>query len=167
MSRLARGLAYAFAAALLVSCAVAARKKPREPRLPPAAPAADSVTSALWSLDENGGPVVADSGPFRLRGTAGPDTRTDFGRFRSARIFERKQQSFVVVPHNPALDVAGGFTIEAWVQVNSASEYELQVIAARWSPVPGEQSWVLGVSGNRRAYPLVPAGAPGDRKSVV
>lgn len=156
-----RRLAFALGAALLVALATGASRKPREPKKPPAPPAVDSVTTALWSLDENGGPLAADSGPFRLRGTAGADTRTDFGRFRSARIFTRAQQSFVVVPRNPALDVEGGFTIEAWIQVNSWSPYELQCVAARWSPVPGEQSWVFGVSGLKQAYPLVPAGAPG------
>lgn len=153
--------------ALLALPAVGGSRKPRAPRLPPAPPAVDSVTVALWALDENGGPLVADSGPFRLRGTAGADTRTDFGRFKSARIFTRAQQSFVVVPRNPTLDQEGGFTIEAWVQVGTLSGYELEVIAARWSPVPGEQSWVLGVSGLKQAYPLVPAGAPGLFDRVV
>lgn len=166
MRRLPAALA-ALALALLVPLAAAGAKKPRAPKLPPRAPAVDSVTIALWALDENGGPLVADSGPFRLRGTAGADTRTDFGRFKSARIFTRSQQSFVVVPRNPALDAEGGFTIEAWVQFNTLSNYELQVIAARWSPVPGEQSWVLGVSGLKQAYPLVPAGAPGLFDRVV
>jgi len=156
-----RRAALALVAALLLVLATAGAKKPREPKKPPEPPAVDSVTVALWALDENGGPLVADSGPFRLRGTAGGDTRTDFGRFRSARVFARAQQSFVVVPRNPALDVRGGFTIEAWVQVNSWSPCELQVVAARWSPVPGEQSWLLGVGGFKQAYPLAPAGAPG------
>lgn len=150
------------AAALLVAGVVGARKeRRREPRLPPRPPAADSVTVGLWSLDENGGPVCGDSGPFRMKGTAGPDTRTDFGRFGSARLFARATQSFVVVPRNPALDVAGGFTIEAWIQAGSWSGYELQCVAARWTPVPGEQSWVLGVSGLKQSYPLVPANSPG------
>lgn len=121
-------------------------------------PAADSVTIALWPFDENGGPVANDAGPFRLRGTAGPDARTDFGRFKSARLFDRTRQSWVVVPHNPQLDAPGPFTVEAWVNPNSWSPYELQVIAARWSPVPGEQSWVLGVSGLKQKYPIVPIG---------
>ncbi len=160
-------LAAALSFALLAPPAAAGSKKPRAPRLPPAPPVADSVTVGLWSMDENGGPLVSDSGPFRLRGTAGGDTRTDFGRFRSARVFTRSQQSFVVVPRNPVLDVPHGFTIEAWVQANSLSDYELEVIAARWSPVPGEQSWVLGVAGLRQAYPIVPAGAPGIFERVV
>ncbi len=149
-------LAVVLAALLVAAGAVAGGKKPKEPKLPPHAPEAphvDSVTVALWRLDENGGPLVADSGPFRLNGTAGPDTRTDFGRFGSARVFTRTQQSFVVVPHNPALDVTRGFTIEAWIEPASWSNYELSVIAARWSPVPGEQSWVLGVSGLKQSAP--------------
>lgn len=153
--------AFALTAALLVVLATAGSKKPREPKHPPGPPVVDSVTVGLWALDENGGPLVFDSGPFRLRGTAGGDSRTDFGRFKSARVFARAQQSFVVVPRNPTLDIEGGFTIEAWVQASSWSPYELQVVAARWSPVPGEQSWLLGIGGQKLAYPLVPAGAPG------
>ncbi len=152
-----RRLAFVLLAALLAAGTVAAKKKPREPRPPkqaPTAPVADSATVALWSFDENGGPVVGDSGPFRLRGTAGPDTRTDFGRFRSARVFTRTLQSFVYVPRNPALDVTGGFTVEAWFQPASWSNYEMSVIAARWSPVPGEQSWVLGVAGLKQSPPV-------------
>lgn len=154
-----RRFAYVLVALLVLATAVAAKKeKRREPKVPPAAPVVDSVTTALWSFDENGGPVCADSGPFRLRGTAGEDAHTDFGRFKSARVFTRTQQSFVVVPHNPEMDIPGGFTIEAWINTNSWSNYELQCVAARWSPVPGEQSWLLGVSGLKEKYPLVPAG---------
>lgn len=145
-----RRVALALAALLVLAFATGAAKKVRAPKKAPEPPAADSVTVALWSFDENGGPNAADSGPFRMHGAAGPDTRTDFGRFKSARVFKRAQQSFVVVPRNPALNVEGAFTAEAWVQVASWSESELEVIAARWSPVPGEQSWLLGVTGNDR-----------------
>ena len=110
-------------------------------------PAADSATVALWRFDENGGPLAADSGPFRLDGTAGIDTRTDFGRFHSARQFGIAVDSYVYVPYNPVLNIEGAFTVEAWIDVNSVSLYELQVVAARWTPVPNEQGWVLGVSG--------------------
>lgn len=161
-----RLLAVLAALALLAGATGAKSERKRAPKVAPRAPAVDSVTTALWSLDENGGPLVADSGPFRLRGTAGPDSRTDFGRYRSARLFTRTQQSFVVVPHNPEMDVSGPFTIEAWVNVTSWAPYELQVVAARWSPVPGEQSWVLGVSGLKQKYPIVPAG-PGLFESAV
>lgn len=139
--------------ALLLAAGAVAAKKPKKPRGAPRPPAVDSITVALWSFDENGGPDCRDAGPFRLAGSAGPDTRTDFGRFRSARVFTRTRQSFVVVPRNPALDVEGGFTIEAWIQVNSWSSYDLQCVAARWSPVPGEQSWLLGVSGLKQNLP--------------
>lgn len=142
-----RRLALLLVALLVVAGTAAAKKKPRAPKVPPRAPVVDSVTVALWAFDENGGPLCADSGPFRLRGSAGLDARTDFGRFRSARVFARQLQSFVVVPRNPALDVPGAFTVEAWVQVNSWSVDALQCVAARWSPVPGEQSWLLGVAG--------------------
>ena len=147
-------------AVLLIAFGAVAAKNKKEKKRTVAAlpPAADSATIALWPLDENGGPLVNDAGPFRLRGTAGPDARTDFGRFKSARLFNRTWQSWVFVPHNPEMDAPGPFTAEAWVNVNSWSPYELQVIAARWSPVPGEQSWLLGVSGLKQKYPIVPVG---------
>ena len=157
----ARLAAVAFAAALLLGCAGTAKHGTAEPKQPPHPPAADSVTVALWSFDENGGPTCGDSGPFRLRGTAGPETRTDFGRYKSARLFARTQQSFVFVPAGAALDVKGGFTIEAWVHVTSLSPYELEVIAARWTPIPGEQSWVFGITGRNESVPLAPVNSPG------
>ncbi len=122
-----------------------------------APPAADSVTLALWHLDENGGTIAEDAGPYRLRANAGIDTRTDFGRFRSARVFQYAKDSFLFVPYAPVMDVSGPFTVEAWIQVETSSPYELSVIAARWSPVPNAQSWVFGVTGQNSS----PIGAPG------
>ncbi len=155
--------------ALLVACAgvlvgCAAHGPAARPRVPAAestAPLADSLTRALWHLDENGGTHAADSGPFRLDGVAGLDTRTDFGRFRSARLLHHALDSWVVVPYNPALETPSSFTIEAWVRVDSLSQYEMSVIAARWTPVPGQQEWVLGVTGLNLAPPSIPAAAPG------
>jgi hypothetical protein len=112
-----------------------------------AAPAADSATVALWHLDENGGQHVGDAGPFGLDGAAGLDTRTDFGRFRSARVFSQAKDSYVVVDYNPVMDVDGPMTIEAWVLVDAVTQFQLQVIASRWTPIPNQQSWVLGVTG--------------------
>jgi hypothetical protein len=153
--------AVALAAALLLGCAGTANQQAAEPHQPPRPPAADSVTVALWAFDENGGPTCADSGPFRLRGTAGPETRTDFGRYKSARLFARTQQSFVFVPANAALDAQRGFTVEAWVHVASFSPYELECIAGRWSPIPGEQSWMFGITGRNESVPLAPVNSPG------
>lgn len=126
-------------------------KAPKEPRRPAAAPAADSVTVALWRFDEPLGLRLADSGPFRLAGTAGTDTRSDFGRYKNARIFQDVLQSFAYVPYNPVMNTGRHFSIEAWVYVNAVGKFELQTIAARWSPVPTEQSWAFGVGGLGRA----------------
>jgi hypothetical protein len=61
-------------------------------------------------------------------------------------VFQRATDSFVYAPFNPVMNVTGPFTVEAWIQV--ASEQPLfQVIAARWTPTPNEQSWVFGVTG--------------------
>ncbi len=159
-----RGPALALALVLLAlaGCAGTAGtpRTARAPAVPSASPTADSVTIALWSFDESGGTRVTDSGPFRLDGTAGLDTRTDFGRYRGARVFQRLQDSFMYVGYNPALDAATSFTIEAWVNINSVTPYEMQVIAGRWTPVPNTQSWVLGVTGKRYHVPQVAIESP-------
>lgn len=120
---------------------------------PPAArpPVSDSVTVGLWHLDERIGTHVSDSSPFELNGTAGPDTRVDFGRYHNARLFPATAQSFVHVPYNPVMESPRGFSIEAWIYLNDYSRYELSGIAMRWTPVPNEQSWLLGVVGRRLA----------------
>jgi hypothetical protein len=119
----------------------------------------DSVTVALWRMDETGGVRVLDSGPFRLDGTAGVDTRTDFGRFGNARVFTKSLDSFVFVPPNPLFDFNGPFTIEAWVYLNDYSLFAASPIVAHWSPVPNEQSWFLGIAGYHQDSPLISAGA--------
>jgi len=104
---------------------------PEPPRLPPEQPVADSITVGLWHFDERSGPRVQDSGPFRLNGVAGPDSRVQFGRFNSARSFTATVQSFVVVPYNPVMESPRSFTVEAWIFINAVSAYELSPIAMR------------------------------------
>jgi hypothetical protein len=147
MIRFPAFLAAALAAACLSGCGSSGGVRGRAAAVPAAPPAPDSAAIGVWHFDENGGTRVEDSGPFRLDGTAGLDTRTDFGRFRSARVFQIAKDSFVYVPYNPVLDVTGPFTVEAWIDIGSVSLFELQVIAARWTPIPNEQSWVFGVTG--------------------
>ena len=126
------------------------------PPRPAGPPLADSVTVGLWHFDERGGTRVADSSPFQVAGTAGPESRVEFGRFKGARGFVATAQSFVFVPYNPVMESPRGFTVEAWLYLNDISRYELSGIAMRWSPIPNEQSWLLGVVGRD----LPPAGAP-------
>ncbi len=170
MNRAARSLMLALAVALLTSTAIAKTAKtpkvPKAPRVPPVAPAADSATIGLWRFDENGGTRAADSGPERLDGVAGIDTHSEFGRYRSARGFARSVDSWVMVPYAPQFESHGGFTIEAWVRVDSVAIYEIQVLAARWSPVPNQQAWVFGVSGRNLAPPDVPL-SPGWFRPLV
>jgi hypothetical protein len=162
MKRAARiAAALVLAAACLAATAHAARK-PRKPKVVPQAPVVDSVTVALWHFDENGGTRAADAGTFRLDGIAGLDTRTDFGRYGAARIFSRSADSFVYVPASPELEAPrAGFTIEAWVRVDSVATYELQVIAARWTPISNQQDWVFGVTGLNAGPPIAPYVSPG------
>ncbi|HYM81835.1 MAG TPA: LamG domain-containing protein [Candidatus Limnocylindria bacterium] len=128
---------------------------------------ADSVTIALWHFDETAGTRIADGGPFRLDGVAGADTRTDFGRFDSARLFTRTLDSFVLVPHNPVLERPKGFTIEAWVYVNAYGQYEDTPIAARWSQDANQQSWLFGIVGERKTPPLARLPSPGFHNELV
>ncbi len=138
--------------ALGASCAKRGAREPRAAEPPPSPampPESDSVTVGLWRFDERGGTDVSDASPFRLTGTAGPDTRVEFGRYRNARAFTATAQSFVFVPYNPVMESPRGFTVEAWVMLNDVSRYELSALAMRWSPIPNEQSWILGVVGRK------------------
>lgn len=150
-----------------VALADAAGRKPKAPKRPLVAPLADSVTVALWRLDETLGLQAVDDGPFRLGGIAGPDTRPDFGRWKNARVFPGTLQSFVVMPSNPVFDLTNRFTIEAWIWVNSVPTWELSTVAARWSPLSNEQVWLLGVAGLDRRYPSVSKDSPGSFRDLV
>ena len=154
-------------AAVLGACAKHGPHELRAPALPPSAPAADSVTVGLWHFDERGGTRAADASPFELAGTAGPDTRVEFGRFKGARAFTATAQSFVFIPYNPVMESPRGFTVEAWVYLNDFSRYELSGIAMRWTPVPNEQSWLLGVVGSKLGPPTITTQSPGWFDSEV
>jgi len=131
------------------------------PRRPPGPPVADSVTVGLWHFDERGGLHMLDSSPFQLSGTAGPETRVEFGRFRGGRGFTATVQSFVFVPYNPVMESPRNFTVEAWLYLNDISRYELSGVAMRWSPIPNEQSWLLGVVGRKLGPSVNTTPSPG------
>jgi hypothetical protein len=124
-------------------------------------PRADSVTTALWRMDETGGTRVPEASPFRLEGIAGPETITDFGRFNGARRFRQSLDSFVIVPDNPLFNFRGSFTIEAWIQLDDYGWYEATPIVAKWTPVANEQSWFFGIVGYKRRPPASPRFSPG------
>ncbi len=132
-------------------------RAPAPPPVQPVPPAADSVTVGLWHFDERGGTAVSDASPFRLAGTAGPETRVEFGRYRNARAFTATAQSFVQVPYNPVMESPRGFTVETWLYLNDVTRYEFSAVAMRWSPVPNEQSWLLGVVGRKIASVTTPS----------
>lgn len=151
----------------LEACAKKAPKTPRPPRIPAAAPLADSVTVGLWHFDERGGTHCTDASPFRNYGTAGPDARIEFGRYKSARGFVATSQSFVYVPYNPVMESPRGFTVEAWVYLNDYSRYELSSIAMRWTPTPNQQSWLLGVVGEKLPPATTTTPSPGTFSAEV
>ena len=167
-----RGVAVVLAglavAVLLASCGSRGKSEPRQ-AVPPPAPAvppeADSVTVGLWRFDERGGNGLSDSSPFRLIGTAGPDARVEFGRYRNGRSFTATAQSFAIVPYNPIMESPRGFSIESWLYLRDVSRYEMSVIAARWTPIPNEQSWVFGVVGRKIGSVTTPS--PGWFQSEV
>lgn len=145
-----RGARLALAVLLALASACAHRpERAGDPGQSRRGTVADSVTVGLWNMNETGGTRVADAGPFRLDGLAGPDTRTDFGRDRNARLFTRSLNSFVWVPWNPVLDLPGPLTIEAWIFPGAYGNYEDTPIAARWTPLANEQSWLFTVLGRR------------------
>jgi hypothetical protein len=117
----------------------------------------DSVTVALWRMDETGGTRAADAGRSRLDAVAGPDTRTIFGRFRGARLFTRSANSFLYVPYSPLLDSQSALSIEAWVSPNDYAPYEDSPIATRWSPTTAEHSWMFSLVGFDLPAGLLPA----------
>jgi hypothetical protein len=81
----------------------------------------------------------------------------EFGRYRNARSFAATSQSFVIVPYNPIMESPRGFSIEAWLYLRDISRYELSVIAARWTPIPNEQSWVFAVVGRKLGSVATPS----------
>lgn len=113
-------------------------------------PRVDGATLALWRMDEATQPALVDSGPHGLTAYAGRDARPEFGRFRSARRFSRSLESFVYVPYAPVLDVAGAFSVEAWIQPSEYGLYEVTVIVGRWTRNANQQSWLLGLAGEHR-----------------
>lgn len=151
-ARLAAGLALL----MLGSCAKHGPQVAEAPKAAPRVatpPESDSITVGLWRFDERGGNHMTDASPFRMFGTAGPETRPEFGRYKGARGFTATAQSFVIMPYNPTMESPRGFSVESWVYLNDISNFELSMIAARWTPVPNEQSWFLGVVGRK----LLPA----------
>lgn len=125
----------------------------------------DSVTSALWRMDEAVGLKVADAGPFRLEGTAGVDTRSDYGRIGRARSFTASINSFVFVPYNPVLEAGDAFTIEAWVDPSTYGQYEDTPIASRFSPEALQSAWLFSIVGKNQAYSTQPS--PGEHVALI
>lgn len=154
--------------ALLIPLGLACMRSgttPPDPRQ--AAPASDSVTATLWRFDEAAGVRCADAGPFRIDATAGPGTRTSYGRFGSAREFTRVIDSFVYAPDNPVFDPRPGLTVEAWVLVRGFGQYEDTPIAARWTEEGNQQSWLFGIVGSKIRPPVARLPSPGYHDLLV
>ena len=148
-----------FVAAIGLLALAACAKNVKQPDVAADLPGtpADSVTVALWRMDETGGTHAADAGRSRLDAIAGPDTRTIFGRFRGARLFTRSANSFLHVPYSPLLDAQSALSIEAWVAPNAYTPYEDSPIATRWSPTIAEHSWLFSIVGSNLPVRLLPA----------
>jgi len=123
------------------------------------APAADSITLALYHMDDLGGTSCSDAGPYRLNGTAGADTRTDFGRMGSARVFTSSIESWIYVPAASEMD-SRHLTVEAWISPEQLSAFEDATIAGRWSEYANEQSWLLAIVGQQREARVLPVESP-------
>ena len=151
MSRARRGSArrvFAVALGLLTLAACAKNAKPPDVTADTPGTPVDSVTVALWRMDETGGTHAADAGPSRLDAVAGPDTRTIFGRFRGARSLASSANSFLFVPYSPLLDPQAALSIEAWIAPNAYVMFPAAApIAVRWSPTTGDRSWAFALTG--------------------
>jgi hypothetical protein len=147
-----------FVTALGLLALTACAKNTRKPDVTTDLPGtpADSVTVALWRMDETGGTLAADAGRSRLDATAGPDTRTIFGRFRGARLFTRSANSFLRVPYSPLLESQSALSLEAWVAPNAYAPYEDSPIATRWSPTTAEHSWMFSIVGFNQPVRFLP-----------
>src|SRR5262249_2824503 len=87
------------------------------------------------------------------------DTRVAFGRFRNARLFTTSINSFALVPADHAPALGETWTIEAWINPTEYGAVECNVIAARWTDQPNEQSWRRGLGGlDRSAISGAPPG---------
>jgi hypothetical protein len=158
-------LALLAAALLATGCAHGGKGQLIESQASPAP--TDSATAAVWHMDETGGTRVVDAGPYHLNGRAGVDTRTDFGRIGKGRVFTRSIDSWVYVPYTDLLETPAGFTIEAWVNPSSFTTYELTPIVERWTTRPGEQSWVLALTGQNLDPSFQNPPGPGTFASVT
>jgi Concanavalin A-like lectin/glucanases superfamily len=174
MSRIPRRALRPWRGALLAACVASAgcahgvmKATPAPTRLGAEGLPADSATVALWRMDETAGTMVADSGPFRLDGTAGIEASTGFGRFGRARSFTHSVDSFVFVPYDPALEPHNAITIEAWVWVASYGLYEDTPIAGRWTQEGNRHSWLFSIIGYGQYPPAVPTPSPGDHSDIV
>ena len=130
-------------------------------------PAADSVSVGLWRFDEQVGVRCHDAGPFRLETTAGPGTRTGYGRFGNSREFTRVIDSFAFAPYNPVMDPPGSFTVEAWVFPHAFGQYEDTPIASRWTQEGNQQSWLFGIVGSQLKPPAARLPSPGFHDVLV
>lgn len=136
-------------------------------QVPTAPPRPDSVTVALWHMDETVGALVADAGPHRLDGFAGLDTGVDFGRFGGARAFGASIQSFVIVPYADALETGGFLSVEAWIYLDEYGRFEDTPIAGRWTERANERSWLFSVVGNKAAIGPGSTVTPGYHADLV
>lgn len=153
-----------FAAAVPLGGCMKAPGRPPDPSgLAP--PSADSVTLALWRLDEPSGTRVDDAGPFRLDGVAGRSVTRPFGRFGGAAGFEASIESFAFVPYNPVLEIGAPLTVEAWIFPSAFGDYEDTPIAARWTEEANKQSWIFSLAGRRFGANL-PAPQPGFHRDL-
>ncbi|RPJ61419.1 MAG: hypothetical protein EHM23_06995, partial [Acidobacteria bacterium] len=78
--------------------------------------AVDPNTILLYRLDEtgNGSTVIADSGPFRLNGTSGGESKAAEGRFEGGR-----EQADITGPRETRLQFDNSsFSVDFWVKTN-------------------------------------------------
>ena len=110
------------------------------------APEPDSLTLALWHMDETSGTLVQDAGPHHLDGVAGPGTDVGSGYTSAGRRFTGDTDAYMLVPWKPPLRELSEFTVEASNRLSETSG-NLRTIAAQWTSRELSSSWYFGVIG--------------------
>jgi hypothetical protein len=97
---------------------------------PPPPPATGPV--GWWKLDENTGTLAADSSGSNNNGSLTNGPTWTAGRMGSALAFDGVNDS-VTIPHSSALDLAGAFSMAAWVNPAASTTNFKSVMVKNYS----------------------------------
>jgi hypothetical protein len=121
---------------------------------------------AAWSFDEGSeaGAAVEDITGDENEGTIEGATRTELGRYGGAIEFSG-EESCVSVPNSESLQLAEGFTLEAWVR----PEGSLSAAPLLFKEASGAYSYAMGIglTSSSKAQGFIDPAGPGEEKEVT